>query len=60
MSGLKKSTHAFCKSLGLSLFSLKPANSVTAIKVPENLSATNIKKSLQKTIELSSPGDKGT
>ena len=44
---LKKSTHAFCESLGLSLYSSRPANSVTAIQIPENLSADSIKKNLQ-------------
>ena len=44
---LKKSTHAFCDSMDLSLYSSKPANAVTAIKVPENLSGEDLKKSLQ-------------
>lgn len=44
---LKQSVHVFCESLGLELFSLKPANSVTAIKIPKNLSAEQIKKNLE-------------
>ena len=43
---LKKSTHIFCESLGLALYSSKPANSVTAIKIPKNLSTKAIKKNL--------------
>ena len=45
---LKESTHLFCKEMGLSLFSSRPANAVTAIKFPENLSAGEIKQNLQK------------
>ena len=44
---LKKSTHVFCENLGLSLYSAQPASSVTAIQIPENLSAESIKKNLQ-------------
>lgn len=45
---LKKSTHVFCESLDLPLYSSQAANSVTAIKIPKNLSAKIIKKDLQK------------
>ena len=44
---LKKSTHIFCKEMGLPLYSLKPANSVTAIKIPDNLSVKALKTDLQ-------------
>ena len=44
---LKNSTHIFCESLDLSLYSSKPANSVTAIKMPENISAKEIRNNLQ-------------
>lgn len=43
----RNSTHAFCKSLNLLLYSSRPAHSVTAIKVPEPLSAGEIKKNLE-------------
>ena len=44
---LKKSTHVFCEQMGLTLFSSRPANSVTAIQIPKALSAGQIKKSLE-------------
>ena len=44
---LKKSTHVFCEHLDLPLYSSNPANSVTAVKIPENLSGEEIKKNLQ-------------
>ncbi|MCY4320906.1 MAG: alanine--glyoxylate aminotransferase family protein [Bdellovibrionaceae bacterium] len=42
---LKKACHIFCKFLGLELFSSKPANSLTALKV---FSADSIKKNLER------------
>ena len=56
---LKKSTHIFCESLGLSLYSSKPANSVTAITIPENLSAKSIKKSLEEKHRIVIAGGQG-
>lgn len=44
---LKQSTHVFCKSLDLPLYSSKPASSVTALQIPEFLSVKDIKKDLQ-------------
>ncbi len=44
---LKQSTHLFCERLGLELFSSCPANSVTAISLPEALSAERLKKNLR-------------
>ena len=44
---LKESSHIFCASLGLTLYSSRPANSVTAIRLPENLSARALQKELQ-------------
>lgn len=45
---LKESTHIFFKILGLKLFSSSPANSVTAIQIPKNLSAEEITSCLQR------------
>ena len=44
---LKESTHVFCANLGLAIYSSRPANSVTAIKLPNNLSAAVLQKRLQ-------------
>jgi len=44
---LKKSTHVFCENLGLTLYSSRPANSVTAVELPEGVSAQRIKNNLQ-------------
>ena len=56
---LKKSTHVFCKEMGLALYSLNPANSVTAIEIPENLSATEIKKNIEKNHSVILAGGQG-
>ena len=56
---LKESTHIFCKALGLSLFSSKPANSVTAIQIPDHLSAKDIKKNIQKKYHIVIAGGQG-
>ena len=56
---LKKSTHIFCESLGLNLYSSKPANSVTAIKIPKNLSVKAIRKNLQENHGIVIAGGQG-
>lgn len=45
---LKNSTHIFCKEMNLSLYSSRPANSVTAIQFPKKLSVSQIKQNIQK------------
>ncbi len=44
---LAKATQLFCKELDLDLLSKKPSDSVTAIQIPETISANQIKKSLE-------------
>ncbi len=44
---LAKATQLFCKELGLDLLSQKPSASVTAIQIPKNISANQIKKSIE-------------
>ena len=44
---LAKATHLYCKELNLDLLSKQPSASVTAIKIPKNISANQIKKSIE-------------